>query len=73
MAVGLGVRVLVGVSLGTGVEVANNSAGDEQDKIERINIAAIPPKEIFLMFFTEPSRMNVLCGHYNPPAGMRHT
>ena len=46
-----GTIVLVGVLPGTGVELENNWVGIAQDKIESIKVTAIPPKEIFRIFF----------------------
>ena len=57
VAVDVGVRVFVGVLLGTGVAVANSSAGDEQDKMEKINTITTVHKLSLFMFFKAPSRI----------------
>ena len=56
VSVGVGVAVLVGVLVEVGVGVAKSSAGDEQDKIERINTPATTYKANLFIFFTVPSR-----------------
>jgi hypothetical protein len=59
VSVGVGVAVLVGVLVEVGVGVANSSAGDEQDKIERINTKAAVHKARLWKVFMVPSRGNL--------------
>jgi hypothetical protein len=56
VSVGTGVEVGVGVSVGVGVGVANNSAGDEHARMEKINIKVTAHKLSLFIFFMLPSR-----------------
>jgi hypothetical protein len=65
VSVEVGIAVSVGVLLGIGVWVANNSAGDEQAKMERINIAVTPYMDNFVVTFIS-ALPKMLSGYYNP-------